>query len=161
MTDEKKQEETEKNTPSLKDQAAQQEQVSPQEQKPLDQPQDKEENPNWRAFREARKKDRLDKEAAERRAREKEEEAAALKAAMESAFAKQPHNYYNQGGQIEQQDPTEEQRIERLVNQAIERKQSEFERTRQEIEKREMPTRLRQNYTDFNETVTADNLDYL
>src|SRR5271155_291964 len=52
-------------------------------------------DPNWRAFREARKKDRADRESAERRAAEKEHEIAALKAAMESAFSKgspSPHS---------------------------------------------------------------------
>ena len=58
----------------------------------LDQNQPKEpetpEDPNWRAFREARKRDRAEREAAERRAAEKEQEVAALKAAMDAAFTK-------------------------------------------------------------------------
>src|SRR5271169_6729948 len=48
----------------------------------------KTEDPNWKAFREARKKDRADREAAEKRAADKEAEVTALKAAMEAAFSK-------------------------------------------------------------------------
>jgi len=163
MTEEHKVEETEKKTPSLKEQAATQQEIPKQESKPSEEPQqEKDQDPNWRAFREARKKDRMDKEAAERRAAEKEAEAAALKAAMEAAFSKQqPHNYYNNGGPTETYEPTDDQRIERLVNQAIEKRQSEFAKQQQERERMEMPSRLRQTFHDFNETVTAENLDYL
>lgn len=167
MTEENKSEEIEKNAQTLKEQAVQtQEKSTEKDLVPKDQLNQKEEDPNWRAFREARKKDRLEKEAAEKRAREKEEEAAALKAAMEAAFSKQsqPHtspNYYNNGGRIENYDDTDDEKIERLVNQAIEKRQSEMARQQQERERYEMPSRLRQTFSDFNETVTADNLDYL
>jgi len=60
------------------------------------------EDHNWKAFREARKKDRAEREAAEKRAAEKEEEAAALKAAMEAAFSRTSpapqQNYYSSEG---------------------------------------------------------------
>jgi len=150
-------------TENIDQQVVLSEEIPKQESKPSEEPQqEKDQDPNWRAFREARKKDRMDKEAAERRAAEKEAEAAALKAAMEAAFSKQqPHNYYNNGGPTETYEPTDDQRIERLVNQAIEKRQSEFAKQQQERERMEMPSRLRQTFHDFNETVTAENLDYL
>src|SRR5579871_852229 len=103
-------------------------------------------DPNWRAFREARKKDRAEREAAERRAAEKEQEIAALKAAMEVAFTKgapSPQAYQQYYGM--NQDPvdeTEEQKIERIVNARLEKKEAEYEKKRAEREYAEYPNRL-------------------
>lgn len=121
-------------------------------------------DPNWRAFREARKKDRADREAAERRAVEKEAEVAALKAAMEAAFAKgnpvpqQQPNYFQ--GDYQHED-TEDERIDKKVQAAIAKKEAEYERMRVELEQREYPQRLKQSYPDFNQTISQENLDYL
>jgi hypothetical protein len=123
--------------------------------------QEKPEDINWRAFREARKKDRMEKEAAEKRAMEKEAEAAALRAAMEAAFAKQQppvqQGYFGDNSY----ELTEEQRIEQLVQKAIEQREQANERQRQERERQEMPIRLRTTHSDFDQVVNEENLDYL
>ena len=116
------------------------------------------EDPNWRAFREARKKDRQEKEAAERRAAEKEAEAAALKAAMEAAFAKSTPQQPQYGYEPEE---TEDDRIEKKVQAALAAREAAYERERVQREKQEYPERLRQSYPDFSQIVSTENLDYL
>lgn len=118
-------------------------------------------DPNWRAFREARKKDRAEREAAERRATEKEAEAAALRAAMEAAFAKGNHQIPSPGYESYQQEESEDERIEKRVNEIIARKEAEYERQRIEQEQRDYPQRLQQQYPDFSQVTTTENLDYL
>lgn len=120
------------------------------------------EDPNWRAFREARKKDRAEKEAAERRASEKEAEAAALKAAMEAAFARSPAPQQQQQHEYGyQQEESEDERIEKKVQAAIAQREAAADRARQEREQQEYPTRLTQSYPDFNNVISSENLDYL
>lgn len=119
------------------------------------------EDPNWKAFREARKKDRAEREAAERRAAEKEAEATALKAAMEAAFAKsnpvaQP-NYYSQP----EHEETEDERIEKKVNIILEQRVRAADEQRAQIERQEYPRRLAKDFPDFNQTIAQEHLDYL
>lgn len=123
------------------------------------------EDPNWKAFREGRKKDRAEREAAIRKAEEKELEIAALKAAMEAAFAKSsPVNtpeyaqYSNTPHQVEE---TEDERIEKKVKAAIAEREAAAEKIRQEREQQEYPTRLNQTYSDFSKVISQENLDYL
>jgi hypothetical protein len=122
------------------------------------------EDPNWRAFREARKRDRAEREAAEKRAAEKEAEVAALKAAMEAAFAKnsspQPHAQY-QDPSYAIQEESEDERIEKKIQAAIAAREAAAEKARIEREQQEYPSRLRQTYPDFNAVVSPENLDYL
>lgn len=123
------------------------------------------EDPNWRAFREARKKDRAEREAAERKASEKEAEVAALKAAMEAAFSKSapsPQAYQQYYG-IDQQpaEETEDERIEKKVQAALSAREAAYEKARIEREQQEYPNRLNQTYPDFNQIISQDNLDYL
>jgi len=120
-----------------------------------------EEDPNWRAFREARKKDRAEKEAAEKRAAEKEAEALALKAAMEAAFAKAPPQQQYQ--QEQYQDPNQENdaRIEKAVQKALAEREALYQQQRAQREAQEYPQRLQQTYSDFNQVVSQENLDYL
>ncbi len=120
---------------------------------------------NWKAFREARKKDRIEREAAEKRASEKEAEAAALRAAMEAAFTKSPVGFGQ--GQIQNYESNQETyededaKIEKKVNQIIAAREAEEERRREEREQTEYPKRLMHSYRDFNSVVTEENLDYL
>lgn len=129
---------------------------------------EKPEDPNWRAFREARKKDRADKEAAEKRAQEKAAEAEALKAALEASLSKYPiptaqQNQYQQTSYQygEQPEETEEQKINRKVEEAIEKREQKRRQEEAEREQREMPRRLQQQFPDYNQIVTQENLDYL
>jgi hypothetical protein len=122
------------------------------------------EDPNWRAFREARKKDRADKEAAERRAAEKEAEATALKAAMEAAFSKSaptPQAYQQYYGMNEQTEESEEQRIEKKVEAILAQREKKFAQEQAEREIREYPNRIQKEFPDFRQVCSQENLDYL
>lgn len=123
------------------------------------------EDPNWKAFREARKRDRLEREAAERRASEKEQEIAALKAAMEAAFAKENRHSHTPVHQntyyTEQEEETEDQRIEKKVQAIIDAREAQASRERVERERQEYPQKLQKIYPDFKQTVASDHLDYL
>lgn len=125
------------------------------------------EDPNWKAFREARKKDRAEREAAERRAMEKEQEIAALKAAMEAAFSKSaptPQAYQQYYGINQGQDEiseSEEQRIERKVVELLSKKEAQFRKEQEEREMREYPTKLQRDFPDFGNVCSQENLDYL
>jgi hypothetical protein len=150
------QKKTETNTP-------QQPQQKPQENKTEEGTQ---EDPNWRAFREARKKDRADREAAERKAAEKEAEVSALKAAMEAAFAKsaptpQAYQQYYGMNAPQEQEETEDERIERKVQAALAVIEAAAQKERAEREQQEYPNRLSQTYPDFNNVISQENLDYL
>lgn len=125
------------------------------------------EDENFKAFREGRKKDRIEKEAAEKRAAEKDEEARALKAAMEALIAnsvpksnQRTDNIYGMPGGY-QQEETEDERIEKKVNAIISSREAANEKYRQEREKNEYPNRLMQTYPDFNQVISQENLDYL
>lgn len=109
---------------------------------------------NWRKFREQREIERKQKVEAERMAAEEKSKAEALKAAMEALLNKPVHNEYAQ-------DETEEQRIEKKVQEAISKRESEYERQRQEREIAEFPVKLTQTYSDFNQVCSTENLDYL
>jgi hypothetical protein len=126
------------------------------------------EDPNWKAFREARKKDRAEKEAAERRAAEKENEIAALKAAMDAAFSAKSspspqayQQFYGMNQPPEQGEETEEQRIERKVNELLEKKENHYKQQRAEEEKQLYPKRLMKDFPDFTQVCSQENLDYL
>lgn len=121
------------------------------------------EDPNWKAFREARKKDRKEKEDAIKRASEKEAEVIALKEAMEAAFNKNNSALYQ--GQSNQNhymdEETEDQRIEKKVQAALYAREKQAEEARFAREREEYPQRLIQNYSDFNQVISDQNLDYL
>ena len=123
------------------------------------------EDPNWRAFREARKKDRLEREAAEQKAAEKEREVAALKAAMEAAFTKQQapstQAYQDYYAMNQQPEETEEQRIERKVNEMLSKKEEQYKQQQADYERQTYPQRLLREMPDFNQVCSQENLDYL
>lgn len=112
---------------------------------------------NWRKFRQEREKERKAKEDSDRRANEKEREATALKAAMETLLNKNqqaPQRY-------EEEDETEEQRIEKKVNAVLERRERANEEDRRKREVADLPVMLTKTYSDFNTVCTEENLDYL
>jgi hypothetical protein len=136
-----------------------------QQSKPQDDKQNTEppEDPNWKAFRDARKKDRAEREAAELRAAEKEREVAALKAAMEAAFSRSPAGNYAAPPQnaYDQHEETEDERIEKKVQAAIAARETAAEKARIEKEHQEYPNRLVQSFPDFHNTIAQEHLDYL
>lgn len=123
-----------------------------------------EDDENFKAFREGRKKDRLEREAAERRAAEKEAEAAALKAAMEAAFARgspTPAAYMQHHGMNEPSEESEDERIEKKVNAIIAQREAAAARQQAEREAIEYPNRLAKDYPDFHHVISQENRDYL
>jgi hypothetical protein len=126
---------------------------------------DVQEDPNWRAFREARKRDRLEKEAAEKKAIEKEAEVAALKAAMEAAFSKSsptPQAYQQYYGQAEASgEETEDQRLEKKLNAMLAAKEEQYKKEAAMRERQEYPNRLAREFPDFTQVCSQENLDYL
>jgi len=127
------------------------------EQKSPEKTEEKVEDPNWRAFREARKQDRIEREKAEKRAAEKEAETAALKAAMEAAFSRQQPQMTNNY----EEEESDEQKIDRKVNEALAKREAQIQNQQAERERQEYPQRLQQNFSDFNQVISSENLDYL
>jgi hypothetical protein len=120
---------------------------------------EKSEDPNWKAFREARKKDRSEMEAAQKRAQEKEAEAHALKAAMDAILNKGHAPQQVQYGYPEEE--TEDQRIEKKVQAAIIQREQVAEQERQRREQKEYPKRLQDQFPDFLQMISEENQDYL
>lgn len=123
------------------------------------------EDQNFVAFREARKRERekLRQEqearaAADQRYKEKEAEASALKAAMDALLAK---GQQQQTSYFDQSDESEEDRIEKKVQEALAKREAQAQREREQREHHEYPQRLQQNYSDFNQAISPENLDYL
>lgn len=115
---------------------------------------------NWKKFREDRELERRQREEAEKRAAQKSAEAEALKAAMESILNKQPmpqNTNHNQWGD----EKTEDQKIEEKIQAALQKQQNRFDEERRQREAAEVPQRLAQTYSDFNNVCSTENLDYL
>jgi uncharacterized membrane protein YqiK len=124
--------------------------------------QETEEQINWKKFREQREIDRKHRVDAEKRAQDKEAEAEALKAAMEAILDKKSTNSVdNSRNQYSEEDLTEDQKIERRVDAAIEARERKSEKDRLQREQQEFPQRLVKDHKDFNEICTTENLDYL
>lgn len=136
-----------------------QEQVKTEEQ-PIVQPQETIEDPNWRAVREQRKKDKIAREEAEKRAADAQAQADALKAAMEAAFSKMPQQQYQQQ-QNEYHEESEDERIEKKVQAAISAREAQAEKNRIEREKTELPTKLRKAFPDYDKVINEETGAYL
>ena len=125
------------------------------------------EDPNWREFREARKRDRAEKEAAEKRAKEKDQEIAALKAAMEAAFSKSApsvsayQQYYGISPTQDNGEESEEQRLEKKLDAILSARERKYVQEQEERERREFPQRLTNQFPDFSNVCSQENMDYL
>ncbi len=143
---------TVENVPEIKDQL--------QEVKETKQTQEQVETPaqiNWRKFREQREIERKEKEAIERKYKEKEQEALALKNAMEAVLNK---NTYS-APQTEEREETEDERIQKKIDQALQARERALEQQRAEQEKALLPKKLTDTYSDFNQVCSQENIDYL
>lgn len=110
---------------------------------------------NWKAFREQREAEKKAREASEKLAAQKAEEVSALKAALEASMSiRQSHH-------AEEQDETEEAKIDRRVKQIIEERERIAEIEKQKKEVTELPQKLNSVFGDFNKVCTEENLDYL
>lgn len=115
---------------------------------------------NWKKFKEARAKEREQAEAMAKKAAEKEAEAAALKAAMEAMLNKPQQPQYSNNG-YEQEEESEDQKIEKKVNALLAKREAEAERKKREQEQAELPQTLSRHHPDFNQVCSTENLDYL
>ncbi len=114
---------------------------------------------NWKKFRENREAERKKAEETAKRAAEKEREVEALKAALEAVVNKPAPQ--QQQYTYEQQEETEDQKIDRKVQAALAiAEQRRQEQIRQE-EAQNFPQRLTSNFSDFNQVCTSANIDYL
>lgn len=119
---------------------------------------------NWAQFRAAREAERKAKIEAEKRAAEKAAEAEALKAALEAALKpSQPYyqpQQFDQYGQPQQSQESQDEIINRKVEEALAKRYALEEQQRKAREAAEMPQRLNSAYPDFHKVCTQENLDY-
>jgi hypothetical protein len=117
---------------------------------------------NWKKFREQREFERKAKEAADKRASDKEAEANALKAAMEALLNKQPYQSNNNAHHYEEEhEETEEQRIDKKVAAALQREREKIKEENKRHEQETFPQRLNETFPDFKRLCNIENLDYL
>lgn len=114
---------------------------------------------NWKKFRESREAERIAKLEAEKIAKQKAEEAAALKAALDALLNKPDKQ--QQTNSWDQSDESEEERLKKVVESMLKMEREKERLEQQEREAAEFPTKLRQNFNDFDKVVTAESLDYL
>lgn len=126
------------------------------------------ENPSeahWRKFREQRKEERKQLAEKERELQKKKEEAEALKKALEAVVTPSYPQQMQQAQPIDQygnySPQDEEKRILDKVNILLEQREREREQKRNQEEHAKYPQRLQNNYSDFNQVVSTENLDYL
>jgi hypothetical protein len=115
---------------------------------------------NWKAFRESRKKEREAREAAEKRALEKEKELEALRKAMEAAFVNKTPSEKSYDGYYNQTE-TEEDTIEKKIEAVLTAREERLQREKEERETREYPKRLLKDLPDFTNICSQENLDYI
>ncbi len=108
---------------------------------------------NWKKFRETREIERKQREEAEKRASEKEAEAQALKAAMESLLSKP------EGKADDSED--EDARIQKKIDAIMSKREQQMQENMQMREMQEFPQKLKSAYSDFDNVCTTENLDYL
>lgn len=110
---------------------------------------------DWRKWKEARKVERQQKEAAEKTAVEEKARGDALKAALEALVNKPQAS--DQG----QTEDTEDSRIQKKIDAALANERKRVEDERRQREQAEFPQKLAQAYPDFDNVCSSDNLDYL
>lgn len=113
---------------------------------------------NWKKHREQRAAERKAREEAEVRARKSAEEAAALKAAME-ALVNKKNNYINDISDDTDREETEDERIQKKIDNALAQERKKQEHLQREREIQETPYRLKQMYNDFDEVCSQENID--
>lgn len=113
---------------------------------------------NWKKFREEREQERKARAEAERIAQQKQQEAEALKAAMESILNKpQQQSPYDQPQFNVDND---QDMIEKKVQAALEKERQRYQQEHEQQERQSLPSKLESTYRDFNHVCTTENLDY-
>ncbi len=113
---------------------------------------------NWRLVREQSKLEKQHREEAEKLAREKEKEVAAMKLALDTLLSKPSSNTNNQN------DPEmdeEDLKLQRRVDEALAKRDREYEQRRAQREQEEMPRKLNETHNDFDSVCSDENVDYL
>ena len=116
---------------------------------------------NWKKFKEARAEERKQLEESRKHAAQKTAEAEALKAAMDAILNKNQVPQQQLRNDYDQEEETEEQRIEKHVKRALDNQRIAHEKQRVEEEKKSFPTRLANDFRDFDQVCSSSNLDYL
>ncbi len=110
---------------------------------------------DWRKFKEARKVERQQKEAAEKKAQEESEKAAAFKAALEAITNKPAPHYQTEN------EEDEDTRIQKKIEEALKKDRIRLQEEQKLKEQQEVPQKLVMVYNDFNKVCNEENLDYL
>lgn len=114
---------------------------------------------NWRKFRKKREEERKQLEEEKIKNKKQAEEISALKSAIEAVVNKPspqamlPSDYAA--------EPTEEDKIKKYVQDAIESVDRKREEQRAVQETQQLPQKLNQAFSDFNNVCSHENLDYL
>lgn len=111
---------------------------------------------NWRKFRQKRAEERKALEEAQSKNVKQAEEISALKAAIEAVVNKPAREE-----EKEQPEETEDNRLKRYVQEAIEAAEKKRAENNAVREQQELPTKLANTFSDFNNVCTHENLDYL
>lgn len=115
---------------------------------------------NWKKFREQREIERKQLEEERKKSKQKEEEAMALKAAMDAILSK-PAALPAQSQHTYEEEETEDQRIDKKVRAVLEAEKRKNDEERRVREQAELPNKLASTFKDFNQVCSSDNLDYL
>lgn len=115
----------------------------------------------WDEFKAARQAERDQAKETAKQAKKSQEEAMALKAALDAVLNKPQQAQQNNYQTYDPQEETEEQRIAKHVNEALAKRDAEYERQRQQREQQEYPQRLSSDFKDFDQVCSSENLDYL
>jgi len=105
---------------------------------------------NWKKFREEREQQRKAQLDAEAKAIKAQQEAAALKQAMEALVNKPDPQQY-------QHEETDEDRLQKIIDRKIAEQRKKDDEERYQREQKE----LNQAYRDFDKVCSTENLDYL
>lgn len=121
-----------------------------------DSPQDR----DWRKWKEARQREREEAAKVEAARIKAENEAAALKAALEAVVNK-PNNYQQQNSYSDDGGESEEVRIDRRVAEALAKREAEARKQKEIEDRQSLPVKLVNTFKDFNNVCTQENIDYL
>lgn len=113
---------------------------------------------NWKNFRAEREAERKQLEQERKQRQEREKEAAALKAALEAALSKPEPK---QAQETPYEELSEQERIRKEVDDAVEARLRKIEEARQLEEQAKLPLNLKKAYSDFDQVCSTENLDYL
>lgn len=118
-----------------------------------------EQNKNWKKWKENRQKEREETARIDAARQKAEQEAQALRQALEAVVNKNDRRQNNENSYEEEE--TEEQRINRKVEEALAKREQQYQAQREQEEIQTYPNKLRNTYSDFNQVCSSENLDYL